>query len=225
MWSYIPLIAIGGALIDFGINLIIAAASFWFVRVDSLRWMLMSLEQDFTRYPLSIYNKAVKLVLAFVVPFAFMNYFPATYFLGKSDGALNLNPAIGLLTPVIGVAIAALAYGLAHRFESLHGNRVLTASNICTCSRGARFTLGGCSALALFRASSACAAGAFACIPWRLAGIHCGARAHHGKRTAHHDVSRWRSVSDRIDDKSSHHGDRVSLDGRGKDHADNTGSD
>ncbi len=108
---YIPLIAIGGALIDFGINLIIAAASFWFVRVDSLRWMLMSLEQDFTRYPLSIYNKAVKLVLAFVVPFAFMNYFPATYFLGKSDGALNLNPAIGLLTPVIGVAIAALAYG------------------------------------------------------------------------------------------------------------------
>jgi len=108
---YIPLIAIGGALIDFGINLTIAAASFWFVRVDSLRWMLMSLEQDFTRYPLSIYNKAVRLILAFVVPFAFMNYFPATYFLGKNDGALDLNPAIGLLTPVVGVAITTLAYG------------------------------------------------------------------------------------------------------------------
>jgi ABC-2 type transport system permease protein len=109
--AYIPLIAMGGALIDFGINLTIAAASFWFVRVDSLRWMLMSLEQDFTRYPLSIYNKSVKLILAFVVPFAFMNYFPATYFLGKSDGALNLNPAVGLLTPVIGVAVTTLAYG------------------------------------------------------------------------------------------------------------------
>jgi ABC-2 type transport system permease protein len=109
--AYIPLIALGGALIDFGLNLTIAAASFWFVRVDSLRWMLMSLEQDFTRYPLSIYNKSVKLVLAFVVPFAFMNYVPATYFLGKSDGALNLNPAVGLLTPVVGVAVTVLAYG------------------------------------------------------------------------------------------------------------------
>jgi len=109
---YIPLIAIGGALIDFGINLMIAAASFWFVRVDSLRWMVMSLEQDFTRYPLSIYNKAVRVFLAFVIPFAFMNYFPATYFLGKSDGALHLNPAVGLLTPVIGLALSTVAYGL-----------------------------------------------------------------------------------------------------------------
>ena len=108
---YIPLIAIGGALIDFGINLIIATAAFWFVRVDTLRWMVMSLEQDFTRYPLSIYNRAVRLILAFVIPFGFMNYFPATYFLGKSDGALHLNPEIGLLTPVIGLTISAIAYG------------------------------------------------------------------------------------------------------------------
>ena len=108
---YIPLIAIGGALIDFGINLVIATAAFWFVRVDTLRWMVMSLEQDFTRYPLSIYNRAVRVILAFVIPFGFMNYFPATYFLGKNDGALHLNPEIGLLTPVIGLTISAIAYG------------------------------------------------------------------------------------------------------------------
>ncbi|MBV8424709.1 MAG: ABC-2 family transporter protein [Candidatus Eremiobacteraeota bacterium] len=107
---FIPLIAIGGALIDFGINLTIAAAAFWFVRVDTLRWMVMSLEQDFTRYPLSIYNRAVRVILAFVIPFGFMNYFPATYFLGKSEGALHLNPAIGLLTPVVGLVVSIFAY-------------------------------------------------------------------------------------------------------------------
>ena len=43
----------------------------------------MSLEQDFTRYPISIYTRGVRIVLTFVLPFAFMNYFPATYFLQK----------------------------------------------------------------------------------------------------------------------------------------------
>lgn len=105
-----PLVVGGGALIDLGISLAIATISFWFVRVDTLRWVVMSLEQDFTRYPISIYTRGVRIVLAFVFPFAFMNYFPATYFLGKADGALQLNPAVGLLTPLIGVAWFVVSY-------------------------------------------------------------------------------------------------------------------
>lgn len=106
----VPLVVAGGALIDLGISLAIATISFWVVRVDTLRWVVMSLEQDFTRYPISIYTRGVRIVLAFVFPFAFMNYFPATYFLGKAEGALQLNPAVGLLTPLIGVAWLALSY-------------------------------------------------------------------------------------------------------------------
>ena len=107
---FVPLVMIGGALIDLGISLAIATIAFWFVRVDTLRWVVMSLEQDFTRYPISIYTRGVRIVLAFVFPFAFMNYFPATYFLGKPDGALHLNPAVGLLTPLIGVAWLGVSY-------------------------------------------------------------------------------------------------------------------
>jgi ABC-2 type transport system permease protein len=107
---YVPLVAIGGALIDFGINLAIATASFWFTRVDSLRWVFMSLEQEFSRYPISIYQRGVRLVLAFVLPFAFMNYFPATYLLHKSEDGLNLNPAIGLFTPLVGLVVFLGAY-------------------------------------------------------------------------------------------------------------------
>lgn len=106
----LPAIVMGGALIDLGISLAVATASFWFVRVDTLRWVVMSLEQDFTRYPISIYTRGVRIVLSFVFPFAFMNYFPATYFLQKQDSALHLNPVVGLLTPAIGVAWAAAAY-------------------------------------------------------------------------------------------------------------------
>jgi ABC-2 type transport system permease protein len=107
---YVPLVALGGALIDFGINLAIATVAFWFIRIESLRWVVMSLEQDFSRYPISIYQRGVRVVLAFVLPFAFMNYFPATFLLHKSETGLNLNPAVGLLTPLVGIVCLALAY-------------------------------------------------------------------------------------------------------------------
>jgi ABC-2 type transport system permease protein len=116
---FVAFVAIGGALIDFGIQLAIATAAFWFIRIDTLRWVVMSLEQDFTRYPISIYTRAVRVFLSFVFPFAFMNYFPATFLLHKTDGALSLNPAIGLLTPLVGAAW----FGLSYAFWRLGLNR------------------------------------------------------------------------------------------------------
>jgi ABC-2 type transport system permease protein len=107
---YVPLVMIGGALIDFGIQLAIATAAFWVIRIDTLRWVVMSLEQDFTRYPISIYTRSVRFILAFVFPFAFMNYFPATWLLQKSDNGLSLSPQIGLLTPLVGIVWFGLAY-------------------------------------------------------------------------------------------------------------------
>jgi len=108
--TFVPLVVIGGALIDLAINLAISTVAFWVVRVDAMRWIVVQLEQEFTRYPLSIYNRAVRVVLTFVFPFAFMNYYPASYFLAKSDTALGFPPVVGLLTPVIGLVSVAFAY-------------------------------------------------------------------------------------------------------------------
>jgi ABC-2 type transport system permease protein len=79
--------------------------------VDALRWIVLQLEQEFTRYPIGIYSRGVRLFLTFVFPFAFMNYFPAAYFLRKPEGALGLPPTVGLLTPLVGLTFFAAAYG------------------------------------------------------------------------------------------------------------------
>jgi ABC-2 type transport system permease protein len=107
----VTLVVIGGALIDLSIGLLISTAAFWFVQVDALRWIVLQLEQEFTRYPLSIYSRGVRLLLAFVIPFGFMNYFPASYFLNKHDNGLGLPIAIGILTPLVGIIFLAIAYG------------------------------------------------------------------------------------------------------------------
>jgi len=108
--AFVPPIVAGGALIDLALNLIVATVAFWFVKVDALRWIVLQLEQEFTRYPLGIYSRGVRVLLTFVLPFAFMNYFPATYFLHKSDGALHLPAYAGLLAPLVGCAFAGAAY-------------------------------------------------------------------------------------------------------------------
>lgn len=107
---FVPLVVIGGALIDFSVNLLIATCAFWFVKVDALRWIAFQMEQEFTRYPISIYTKGVRLVLTFLLPYAFMNYFPATFFLDKSEDALHLSSQVGLLTPLVGLVCFAIAY-------------------------------------------------------------------------------------------------------------------
>ena len=56
------------------------------------------------------YTKGVRLVLTFLLPYAFMNYFPATFLLHKTETALNLSPQVGLLTPIIGATWFALSY-------------------------------------------------------------------------------------------------------------------
>ncbi|HEV3157472.1 MAG TPA: ABC-2 family transporter protein [Candidatus Baltobacteraceae bacterium] len=112
-WFYVifvPAVMIGGALVDFGIQLTVATLSFWVVRIDTLRWVVMSLEADFTRYPISIYTRAVQLILTFALPFAFMNFFPATLLLHKTGGGFAFNAWIGMLTPLVGLLYASLAY-------------------------------------------------------------------------------------------------------------------
>src|ERR1700693_5626019 len=88
-----------------------ATLAFWFIRLDAWRWVVMSLENDFTRYPLSIYSRSVRIVLGYVFPLAIMNYFPATALLHKTaEATYALNPVLGWLTPVVGAVWFGAAY-------------------------------------------------------------------------------------------------------------------
>jgi ABC-type uncharacterized transport system permease subunit len=43
-----------------------------------------------------------------------MNYFPASYFLNKATNGIGLPVAIGLATPLIGIAFLIVAYAFWH---------------------------------------------------------------------------------------------------------------
>jgi ABC-2 type transport system permease protein len=64
--------------------------------------------QQLTQYPLSIFGREVVRAVTFVVPLAFVNYYPVLYVLGK-PAPLGLPSWIGLLAPAVAVVMTGLA--------------------------------------------------------------------------------------------------------------------
>lgn len=104
----LALCLITGPLI-FGAIFVLGAA-FQFVAIDSaeLASSFTYGGQQLTQYPLAIFGNNIVRAVTFVVPLAFVNYYPVLYVLGK-PAPLGLPSWIGLLSPLVAVAMIALA--------------------------------------------------------------------------------------------------------------------
>jgi len=94
---------IGGMFIYAGIFLSIATIGFWSdSRTDIMPTMYNI--SNYGRYPVNIYNKIIQFVLTWILPFAFVGVYPASYFLGRNEWY-----GYAFLTPVMGVIFFAMA--------------------------------------------------------------------------------------------------------------------
>lgn len=94
----------GGALIQGAAFIFTSVPSFWLIRNTGLMPMLMYDLKGFIRYPISIYSKTLQVFLTLVVPYAFINFYPAQYFLKKND-FLMFHPVFQFLTPLVGIVL------------------------------------------------------------------------------------------------------------------------
>ncbi|MDP5274591.1 ABC transporter permease [Chengkuizengella axinellae] len=100
---YYIIALIGGAIIQASIFMISASFSFWTIRVENLRNLIFFNSRRIAGYPISFYPSIIQKILIFVIPFAFVNYFPAQYYLGKEDielfwgGYMYLTPFVGII--------------------------------------------------------------------------------------------------------------------------------
>lgn len=106
---YYIVTVISGVLIQGAVFLFFSSVSFYFIETQSLKEILYWNVRKFAGYPLSIYNKFIQSILIFVVPFAFVNYFPAQYFLRKPD--MSAYPQWCMyISPFVGIVLYILAY-------------------------------------------------------------------------------------------------------------------
>ncbi|MDE6313458.1 MAG: ABC transporter permease [Lachnospiraceae bacterium] len=125
-WNFSTIIyylgaVISGVLIQGGIFIIFSAFSFYFVETGSLREIFYWNMRKFAGYPISIFNKWIQSLMIYVVPFAFVNYFPAQFLLRKPDMAEY--PTLYIyIAPFVGFFVYLIAYGFwrfsVKRYES-----------------------------------------------------------------------------------------------------------
>lgn len=103
---YFLTVIMGGTLIYSGIMMIQIIPSFWTIRSNSIStvdWVF----QTITRYPLTIFHKALQLFLTFIVPYAFINFFPAQIII--SGGG---NSYVKYLSLPVGIVFFFIMYGI-----------------------------------------------------------------------------------------------------------------
>ncbi len=120
---YIVTIA-SGVLIQGAVFLFFSAVSIYFIETQSLKEIMYWNLRRFAGYPISIYNKFIQTLLIFVVPFAFVNYFPAQFLLHKPDMAAYPEWFM-YISPFVGVILYIIAYAFwkfSMRFYKSTGN-------------------------------------------------------------------------------------------------------
>lgn len=95
----LAVLAPGAALVYLGVFLGITTVSFWFEDKMGLAPPVYNLIR-FSRYPITIYSLPVRLFLTFALPFAWVAFYPAAWFVGGPALA-----KVALLTPVVGLVV------------------------------------------------------------------------------------------------------------------------
>ena len=118
LWLLVVLLS--GAVIHASLMILSCVPSLFVVSDADWGFLYWGL-RDFLDYPLSVFARPLQLLFTFVLPFAFINFYPAQAFLGLRD-TLGLPAAIQYLTPAVALALAGLTVlawrGAVNRYES-----------------------------------------------------------------------------------------------------------
>lgn len=110
---YFTVMVLSGGVIFIALNLMTCVSAFWIM--DSVPVTRVVFEMhEFAKYPLSIYPRAIGLLLTWAIPFGFASYFPATRLMGLETPAWQAYGAPLVAAVLLAVALAVWRFGLRH---------------------------------------------------------------------------------------------------------------
>lgn len=103
-------------LIFTAIKIITSAISFWTKQSGHITHMFY-MSSDFSKYPVTIYNNFIKVVITYIIPFAFTAYYPASYFLRGENGLFCVLGTILVSSLLFAISILVWNRGI-KKYES-----------------------------------------------------------------------------------------------------------
>lgn len=108
-----------GAVIFTAVKLFFATNAFFMKDSYSLLFLVHNMS-DFAKYPISIYAKPIRIILSYIIPFAFTAFIPASFFLQK--GSLPQ-------TICMEVLVAVISFFIAYQYFNFGCNKYESAGN------------------------------------------------------------------------------------------------
>ena len=105
---------IAATFIRCSVYLILGSMSFWTKSHNNFSDYTQQLIDKATMYPLSIYPESFQFILTYIIPVAWISFYPVSRLLGKSLGRLNGSVAIWG-TPIVAVILFVIAASVFNR--------------------------------------------------------------------------------------------------------------
>lgn len=94
-------VIIGGIIMG-GIKAIFSITSFWTYRSNEIIWTFERV-YTFAQYPIDIYSGFIKILITYILPYAFVAYYPTLNYLGFSKYMIYASPVIAILIWIIAI--------------------------------------------------------------------------------------------------------------------------
>lgn len=107
---------IAGAVIYTSVKLFFAAIAFWVKQSGPFLQVAYEMT-NFAKYPTEIYSRAVRFIITWVIPFAFVAYLPAGYFLRKQNAISTIGVECVIAVILWVVSYSFFMYGT-KKYES-----------------------------------------------------------------------------------------------------------
>jgi ABC-2 type transport system permease protein len=104
----LPIAILSAAFIFGGVWVIAMCIVFWAIDSRETAEAFTSGGSFFSQYPITVYERWLRRLFAFVIPMAFISYFPALYIIGKPD-PLGAPHWLRFAAPLVAVVVCAAA--------------------------------------------------------------------------------------------------------------------
>lgn len=111
---------IGATLIRGAILMIIGSLSFWTKSTNDFGAISQELFDRTTMYPITMYPKGLQFIFTFIIPLAWITFYPASGLLGKGGFSMPVNMSIiTFLVGIVAIIIASTMFYIgSQRYES-----------------------------------------------------------------------------------------------------------
>jgi ABC-2 type transport system permease protein len=98
-----------GAAIEWSIFMLIGCLAFWTYQGRGLLDFIDPFLYQFTRFPLTIFDRGIQIVMTIILPVAFMGFYPSYLFFGDKH-EVPFSPFLIYLTPLVAVIFVLITY-------------------------------------------------------------------------------------------------------------------